>query len=446
MDVSIAVSLIRGQLDTVVKRAVNGAVETVLAEMLKVVGVKFEEVKAQLALMKRDNLALQRENAIKTKENDNIRAKLRYTELKLKYYRQGVAEELQQRSSVTAVVHVNQSSFPQTQRITADLSPTVTSSTCSAQTRTPETALTRSNQESTTQQSTGRCSVRSHSDTDEEVISFDSSEQVLHAPIYVDTSPESLNSNTVLLCTTEQDATESVDAVVAPPPPPPLVQALDYDERMQSNNSPLSPGGSNQAVKEEDEEEVICIKEEQEEEGDPLLLDYQMQQSLMTKSEAQSTVTEWLELQTNQKTPAGFSAAIPGTYMVVQQSGSPPSLVDMSSGVPTRQAVRPWSKDLSLYEEYKLRRNEQRRRNHSRRREQEKSLPQPMLADLVRVRREKTRLRVAKWRAKRKLQAHLIQAQTHGGTEGFSNWFAQLQPGSVSGESFSAWTCSSQQK
>lgn len=52
----------------------------------------------------------------------------------------------------------------------------------------------------------------------------------------------------VLLCTTEQDATESVDAVVAPPPPPPLVQALDYDERMQSNNSPLSPGGSNQAV------------------------------------------------------------------------------------------------------------------------------------------------------------------------------------------------------
>lgn len=38
-------------------------------------------------------------------------------------------------------------------------------------------------------------------------------------------------------------------------------------------------------VKEEDEEEVICIKEEQEEEGDPLLLDYQMQQSLMTKSE-----------------------------------------------------------------------------------------------------------------------------------------------------------------
>lgn len=126
--------------------------------------------------------------------------------------------------------------------------------------------------------------------------------------------------------------------------------------------------------------------------------------------------------------------------MVVQQSGSPPSLVDMSSGVPTRQAVRPWSKDLSLYEEYKLRRNEQRRRNHSRRREQEKSLPQPMLADLVRlkccskyqgrhsrfirnvdvkfdvvlkvrVRREKTRLRVAKWRAKRKLQAHLIQAQ-----------------------------------
>lgn len=105
MDVSIAVSLIRGQMGTVVERAVNGAVETVLSEMLKVVGVKFEELKAQVALMKRDVAALQREKALKEKENENIQAKLRYTELKLKYYRQGVEEELQQRLSASATFH-----------------------------------------------------------------------------------------------------------------------------------------------------------------------------------------------------------------------------------------------------------------------------------------------------------------------------------------------------
>ncbi|XP_029967886.1 uncharacterized protein LOC115403193 isoform X2 [Salarias fasciatus] len=98
MDVSIAVTLIRGQMGAVVERAVNVAVETVLAEMLKVVGAKFEELKAELALAKRGAAALQREAALREKENDNVRARLRYTELKLKYYRQGVEEELQQRA------------------------------------------------------------------------------------------------------------------------------------------------------------------------------------------------------------------------------------------------------------------------------------------------------------------------------------------------------------
>lgn len=60
-----------------------------------------------------------------------------------------------------------------------------------------------------------------------------------------------------------------------------------------------------------------------------------------------------------------------------------PSMVGLPLGIPPRQAVRPWTKDLSLYEEYKLRRNELRRRNLSRRRELEKTLPQPLLADLV---------------------------------------------------------------
>ncbi|XP_056468165.1 uncharacterized protein LOC130406547 isoform X1 [Gadus chalcogrammus] len=102
MDVSIAVSLIRGQMGTVVEQAVNGAVETVLAEMLRIVGVKFEELKAQVATLQRDKAAVQREKSLKEKENDKIRAMLRYTELKLKYYRQGVEEEIQQRATTSS--------------------------------------------------------------------------------------------------------------------------------------------------------------------------------------------------------------------------------------------------------------------------------------------------------------------------------------------------------
>lgn len=143
MDVSIAVSLIRGQMGTVVERAVNVAVETVLAEMLKVVGAKFEELKTQVMLMKRDMVALQKEKALKEKENENIRAKLRYTELKLKYYRQGVEEELQQRASSSTLVRIYPPGYARGQG--GEVLPTEPSPSCSAQ-RTPDTVLVKSGQ------------------------------------------------------------------------------------------------------------------------------------------------------------------------------------------------------------------------------------------------------------------------------------------------------------
>lgn len=58
------------------------------------------------------------------------------------------------------------------------------------------------------------------------------------------------------------------------------------------------------------------------------------------------------------------------------------SMADFSTNIAPQQGVRPWTKDLSLYEEYKLRRNELRRRSLNRRRELEKTLPQPLLADM----------------------------------------------------------------
>ncbi|CAK6967622.1 myb-like protein Q [Scomber scombrus] len=453
MDVSIAVSLIRGQMGAVVERAVNGAVETVLAEMLKVVGVKFEELKAQVALMKRDVNALQREKALKEKENDNIRAKLRYTELKLKYYRQGVEEELQQRASTSTLVRIHPSSFPQPQTSGACISSNEASPSCSTQSRTAEGQLAKSSQECISPQS--RRAVRARGQSDVRVVSCDQSDLLLPVSLSVNTIAETLDSNAGFSCTTEQDIsaskneeqeddcewtiavqthTESMDAVVDPPP---HVKAPTLETGQQSDAGSLSPDGSTQAdsstlpfsnlqvkqeaqqEEEEEEEEVICIKEEPEEEQEvmaTLLLDCQMQQSHLSESETQRSVP-----QTSQRShTTAFSSDGSSSYLMPQPMAPLPSAAALPLGVPPRQMVRPWNKDLSLYEEYKMRRNELRRRSLNRRRELEKNLPQPLLADLVRERREKTRLRVARWRAKRKLQACLNQAQAQGGAVGLS--------------------------
>ncbi|KAK2905696.1 uncharacterized protein si:ch211-67e16.4 [Channa argus] len=453
MDVSIAVSLIRGQMGTVVERAVNGAVETVLAEMLKVVGVKFEELKAQVVLLKRDFTALQREKALKEKENDNIRAKLRYTELKLKYYRQGVEEELQQRASAATLVRIHPSTFLQTQRGSVGVSSTETLPSHLTQSKTTERPLMRSRQECTSPHSTSRRTIRVRCHSDVGVASTDSTDLQLPVSVGVDTSGESLDSSTVSFCATEPDTakskdedqddcewtialqphTEVMDTVGAPP----LVDNLNLDPGQQPAAGSLSLDGSTRAdnstlpstapqIKQEaqqpqQEEEVICLKEELEEEQvvtATLLLDCPVQQDHLPELESQ-TVTEWSEVAANQKNHTrALSSAGPSTYPVPQLAAPMPSMVALPPDILPRQTVQPWSKDLSLYEEYKLRRNELRRRNLTRRRELEKTLPQPLLADLVRERREKTRLRVARWRAKRKLQACLNQAQAQGGTAG----------------------------
>lgn len=458
MDVSIAVSLIRGQMGTVVERAVNGAVETVLAEMLKVVGVKFEELKAQVVLLKRDLTALQRDKALKEKENDNIRAKLRYTELKLKYYRQGVEEELQQRASATTLVRIHPSTFLQTQRGSVGLSPTETSPSHLAQSRTTERPPVRSRQECPSPQGTSRRAVRVRCHSDVGVAVTGSSELQLPVSGDANTPGETLDSSAVSFCATEprtankteddqddcewtitlQPHADVMDTVVAPPPAETLNPASEQqlatgslsldgssraDGSMLPSTAPQIKQEAQQPQREEEEEEVFCIKEEPEEEQvvtATLLLDCQVPQGHLPELESQ-TVTEWSEASANQKNhTTALSSGGPSTYPLPQLAASMPSMVALPPDLPPRQTVRPWSKDLSLYEEYKLRRNELRRRNLSRRRELEKTLPQPLLADLVRERREKTRLRVARWRAKRKLQACLNQAQAQGGSAGVS--------------------------
>lgn len=446
MDVSIAVSLIRGQMGTVVERAVNGAVETVLAEMLKVVGVKFEELKAQLVQMKRDMMTLQSEKAQKEKENDNIRAKLRYTELKLKYYRQGVEEELQQRASASTLVWIQPPTLTRTQRSRSGVSPTKTLSSFSVQTRTAEGALMRNSNipECTSPNSMNRQKVRVSCPSN--VAHADSSDLLLPASLTLNVAGESLDSSTVLFCpgsdpvqckkVEEVDEcewailhsnTEGMDGAIASSPAP----APNLDDGQQSGDPSLSPDGATYAASstllfsvpevkqeaQEKEKEVIYIKEEPEEEQEvmaTLLLDCHEQQGHQPESEPQPSVTECPSAPGSQRNTTAFSSAGRSTH------SAPQSAAILPPGVPPRQAERPWAKDLSLYEEYKMRRSELRRRNMTKRRELEKSLPQPLLADLVRERREKTRLRVARWRAKRKLQACLNQMQAFGDAQGLS--------------------------
>ncbi|KAK7153869.1 hypothetical protein R3I94_007281 [Phoxinus phoxinus] len=73
MDVNLTISLMRGQMGAVIEKAVNVAVETVLGEMIRVVGLKFEEIK--------------REMTAKEKENENMRRMLETSRCQMKTMR-----------------------------------------------------------------------------------------------------------------------------------------------------------------------------------------------------------------------------------------------------------------------------------------------------------------------------------------------------------------------
>ncbi|XP_077436794.1 uncharacterized protein LOC144060813 [Vanacampus margaritifer] len=286
--------------------------------------------------------------------------------------------------------------------------------------------------------------IRSCGQPDVQVVSPEPTDCVLAVSL-LPISTECLESS-VLLCHTDQDvpfstggkgqvgdwnvlvhpSLDGTDTIVTPPPFP------SHGAGLQPATSPPSPQGSAQAdsstlainttqsqvkVKEEEDQQVICIKEEPEEEQEVmacLLLDNQMNRGHLVQSEVLMSGAQWSGLQSGQrKCSSGFSSGPSSSHATPQATF--PAIAPLPPGTP-RQVRGPWTKDFSLYEEYKLRRNELRRRSLNRRRELEKTLPQPLLADLVRERREKTRLRVARWRAKRKLQACLNQVQTQGGT------------------------------
>ncbi|XP_014030173.1 uncharacterized protein [Salmo salar] len=203
---------------------------------------------------------------------------------------------------------------------------------------------------------------------------------------------------------------------------PPRTDGADCSAR---SVLPLSQPLSQFQVKEEEAEvEIICIKQEPEEvetllinlaaegfDSQGNLLDRQTQGNHLLDSHRTIPGSQSQRDRRASRPPQNQRTLAENTPFTSADScsyGLSQAVMSTSGGVAPRPMVRPWPKDLSLYEEFKMRRTELRRRNQTRQREMEKNLPQPLLADLVKERREKTRLRVARWRAKRKLQACLL--------------------------------------
>ncbi|XP_047671068.1 uncharacterized protein si:ch211-67e16.4 isoform X2 [Tachysurus fulvidraco] len=150
-------------------------------------------------------------------------------------------------------------------------------------------------------------------------------------------------------------------------------------------------------IKEEEAEVEIKVKEEQAEPSTSELPRIELHQHLSGAGMTIELPVTQQCIQIPSVTEPTFLGVDPSTY-----SESQLAVAD------TQRLMHPFCKDLMLYEDYKRKRIEVRKRSETRRRELERTLPQALLADLVKERREKTRLRVARWRAKRKLQACLM--------------------------------------
>ncbi|KAJ8004430.1 hypothetical protein DPEC_G00135630 [Dallia pectoralis] len=457
MDVSLTVTLMRGQMGTVIERAVSAAVETVLGEMLKVVSIKFDELK--------------REVASKEKETESIRQMLDISRSQVKTMQKyihtvgarqppataahhnnqgtgfGTPDTRRAHSSATAAPDASQSSgLPQPQRRTVALpNNAMVTANGNVQPKSRVTVSLPSDLARASQPCENTVSVKNKSSPDSQddlaammSKSFEDSsltttvstisrtvealEPLKEEHPVLEMTDGSQNrgggeEQDMVQCETEwtvnvQQVEASPDGGSQPVLSPSRSDEADSFEAGDAN--PASQMEPRLLVKEEEAEvEIICIKQEPEE-MESLLMNLAAEglssQGDLDRVMASQSQRDWplqRERTQNHRPNAehtAFSSA-PCSYGFAQP-------VMTMTGHSSRSVVRPWPKDLSLYEEYRVRRADLRRRSQNRRREMEKTLPQPLLADLVKERREKTRLRVARWRAKRKLQACLLTQMT----------------------------------
>ncbi|XP_072541769.1 uncharacterized protein [Salminus brasiliensis] len=418
MDVNLTISLMRGQMGVVIEKAVNAAVETVLGEMIRVVSLKFEEFR--------------REMNAKEKENENIRNMLEMSRCQMKTMRRYVnaltAKEDRQAllshrpdrpvllqfepGRVRSVHHGRDLGHPR--RATAS---SVNVSQCvEVQNPVPKSVHMA---EPTWEKTLPVPKTQHMPQPPDPTEAFTNSEnygEETHGPKTHMGSVKAENSNAAVL-ESEGLVAESTDPLWGQTPPA-SASEVEHTDTVDSGILPVPDNSEGfcaptafcegsppfKVKQEEGEVEIVQVKEEP---VDPAASECPRIELCQQAVEAGPSISLELPLtqQCHQLTEPGFLGVDPSTYAESQMA--------MASG---QRQVRPWCKDLNLYEEYKRKRIEVRKRSETRRRELEQTLPQALLADLVKERREKTRLRVARWRAKRKLQACLMSqaAQLNG--------------------------------
>ncbi|XP_016405287.1 uncharacterized protein LOC107738112 [Sinocyclocheilus rhinocerous] len=400
MDVNLTISLMRGQMGAVIEKAVNVAVETVLGEMIRVVGLKFEDIK--------------REMTAKEKENENIKRMLETSRCQMKTMRKYI--------SVLSAKEPNHRLY----QGDGDMATTSTGMHCrrGPMSNPPNPCPRPRVSEPAPVTLAGPSWVRQQMHMSKETLRSENHipevniEETHGSTVHkVENSSSHLVDSQALLSETidpiwGQDPLASADMLDSSVLSAPMMADESVSSQMTST---LTFGAPSLKIKQEEAEvEIVCVKDEPAEAGSIHTFEYSNAELHQPAEEPELGVSLDLpaSFQALQSPSTSADLAIPAFISV-----DPTTYDDSQLSVAgVQKQVRPRRKDLNLYEEYKLSRtlrgrNTNRGRSTNRRRELEQTLPQALLADLVRERREKTRLRVARWRAKRKLQACLMASQ-----------------------------------
>ncbi|XP_067299615.1 uncharacterized protein si:ch211-67e16.4 isoform X1 [Pseudorasbora parva] len=409
MDVNLTISLMRGQMGAVIEKAVNVAVETVLGEMIRVVGLKFEEIK--------------REMTAKEKENENIRRMLETSRCQMKTMRKYISVLAAKDASHR--LYQGDGDMATSAGMHCRRVPTSTVSVCTKATNPcPRPRVTEPAPVAGPSWVRHQMHIPKETLRNENHIAEFHMEEIHGSSVHkVENSSPHLVDSQVLLSETSdpiwgQNPLASAETGHTDMPDSSVLSApMMADEGMSQTTSTSTFAAPSLKIKQEEAEvEIVCVKDEPAEAGSVSRFEYSNPELHHQVGEPELGVSLDLSASFQALQSPGTSAdlAIPAFINM-----DPNSYDDSQLSVAgVQKQVRPRRKDLNLYEEYKrsrtlcLRgRNTNRGRSTNRRRELEQTLPQALLADLVRERREKTRLRVARWRAKRKLQACLMASQ-----------------------------------
>ncbi|KAL2080920.1 hypothetical protein ACEWY4_022773 [Coilia grayii] len=471
MDVNLTISLIRGQMGVVIEKAVTVAVETVLGEMMKVVSIKFDEFRKEMNAKEKENENIRQMLEISRCQMRAMRKYLSVSAAKDDHQSHPTSrQQVNQFDSVRVPeVYLDQPTFPQPLQQGGISNGPLCRRTVHNQTR---SELRNNSYPHGSREDHCTTLHRTKAPTPE-VVTVDDAPQTDIRLIASDGTTTLLTSvkqeapARADMDRSLQEAGESGDATQArkldqpspaerelpdeaEPQPQPQPQRPSPGEAAEDAPSPL-PSSAAPVVKEEElDAEVVPIKQE------PQEVEVEVEGDLTGPSGAEGVSQRYLEGTRTLQITAGAAMAQSAAYysplassstyassqpclpmvtpvstVTAPSSGSSSgsSLGSVSAAEGSRQGHshgqaqgqgqgqgqgRPWLRDLGLYEQYKQARAELRRRSQLRRKQLEQDLPQALLADLVKERREKTRLRVARWRARRKLQACLMGAQSTG--------------------------------